>query len=127
MRSDVMVRVSRVGHTFAFLVVVLVGALHGHVRDMPDSASVKMPTSRRHVIEIRGFEFQPAAVHVAAGDTVVWWNRDVVPHTATASDSVWNTGNIAAGGTVSLVVRAIVEQSYFCVYHPSMKGKLIHR
>ena len=36
-------------------------------------------------VTIEGMKFQPASVTVKRGDTVVWQNKDVVPHTATAA------------------------------------------
>ena len=40
---------------------------------------------RRHVVEIRGMAFHPAVLEIHRGDTVVWVNRDFVPHTATGT------------------------------------------
>lgn len=82
---------------------------------------------KRHVVEMRGFEFRPAAVRVAVGDTVVFVNRDVVPHTATADGRGWDSANLAAGGSWALVVRRKGEERYTCLYHPSMQGTLIVR
>jgi len=41
---------------------------------------------RRHRVTIQGLRFTPADVVAAPGDTVVWVNRDLVPHTVTAKD-----------------------------------------
>ena len=55
---------------------------------------------RTHTVEIRGMEFHPAALTVTVGDTVVWINRDIVPHTATAgSRTEWDTGALTQGQT----------------------------
>ena len=106
--------------------VVLLASLFGvSAADMRVSASEEAARPKRHVVEIRGFEYHPAVVHVMTGDTVVWLNHDVVPHTATASDSAWDTGNIGARASGSLVASTRGEQPYFCIYHPSMKGKLV--
>ena len=51
-------------------------------------------------VTIEGMKFQPASVTVKRGDTVVWQNKDVVPHTATAAgkfDSKNIDGGAAAG------------------------------
>lgn len=81
-------------------------------------------SARTHVIEIRGFQFVPASLRVAAGDTVVWVNRDAVPHTATGRERGFDTGAIAAGARREIVVRKAGKQPYICVYHPSMTGQL---
>lgn len=86
------------------------------------------PEARRHVVEIRGFEYVPASLRVSAGDTVVWINRDAVPHTATASDDAWDSGSIAAEGTWSRVVAAAAGTvPYTCTFHPGMTGRLVIR
>ncbi len=76
-----------------------------------------------HVVEMRGFEFFPAEVNVAIGDTIVWVNKDVVPHTATAGDGAWDSGLMETGDEFSLVVEDTVNVGdYVCTFHPTMVG-----
>lgn len=83
---------------------------------------------RRHVVEVRAMAFHPAVLEVRRGDTVVWVNRDVVPHTATATrEPRWQTGRLAQGDSGRYVPRATGEDRYFCELHPPMEGKLIVR
>ena len=85
-------------------------------------------TPRRHVVEIRGMAFHPAVLEVQRGDTVVWVNRDFVPHTATATGSLgWNTGQLGEGQSGRHVARGRGEEPYFCELHPPMRGTLIVR
>ena len=42
-------------------------------------------------VTIEHFAFVPANVTVADGDTIVFVNKDIVPHTATATDNSWTT------------------------------------
>ena len=80
---------------------------------------------RAHAVEIRDFAFVPADLEVAPGDTVVWTNRDVVPHTATAADGAWDSGEIAANASWRLVVPdGGAAAEYRCAYHPTMTGAL---
>ena len=81
-------------------------------------------TGTRHVVEIREFAFVPAAPALAPGDTVVWINRDIVSHTATAEDGSWDSGEIEPGGRWEMVVGTSTLPAYFCAFHPSMKGRL---
>lgn len=81
--------------------------------------------ARAHTIAIRGFQFVPATLTVAVGDTLVWTNGDVVPHTATAADRAWDTGSIAAGGAGRIVVGRKGRQAYVCAFHPSMKAEVV--
>lgn len=73
--------------------------------------------------EIRAFRFVPDTVEAAAGDTVVWTNHDVVPHTATLAGG-WDTGEIAAGASGRIVAGAPGTYGYVCALHPGMKGVL---
>ena len=73
-------------------------------------------------MEIRNFAFVPADQAVRAGDEIVFVNRDAVPHTATAADSSWDTGNIPANGSKTVTVKAA--GAYRCVYHPTMTGSV---
>lgn len=78
---------------------------------------------RRHVVEIRGMAFEPAALEVAPGDTVVWINRDMVPHTATsAGRDGWDTGILARGDSGSRVFHRAGTTAYVCALHPTMRG-----
>jgi len=83
-----------------------------------------------HTVEIRGMEFHPAVLTVAVGDTVVWINRDIVPHTATATGTgttKWDTGQLGQGQTGRYVVRRAGAVNYTCSFHPTMHGKVIIR
>jgi plastocyanin len=78
-----------------------------------------------HVVRIENFTFQPATVAAAVGDTIVWTNTDIVPHSATARDGAWDSKLIASGGgTFRLVVRSTGRQAYYCVAHPNMQGTI---
>ena len=37
-----------------------------------------------HTVTIEGMRFQPEMLTVERGDTIVWVNKDLVPHTATS-------------------------------------------
>ena len=81
---------------------------------------------RTHTVEIRGMEFHPAALTVAPGDTVVWINRDIVPHTATAK-ATWDTGTLTQGATGRYIAAHPGTVRYICAFHPTMLGTLIIR
>lgn len=81
---------------------------------------------RRHIVEIRGMAFHPAALKVSRGDTVVWVNQDIVPHTATGKPE-WDTGVLAQGDRGAVVTRRLGEVRYVCTLHPTMQGTLFTR
>ncbi|MGQ0702602.1 MAG: hypothetical protein ACT4PM_05665 [Gemmatimonadales bacterium] len=72
--------------------------------------------------------FQPAVLEVAPGDTVVWINKDIVPHTATAVGSAgWDTGTLVQGDSGHSIPRSTGTISYICKLHPTMQARLIVR
>jgi plastocyanin len=86
------------------------------------------PGPRKHVIEIRGMAFVPAKLTATRGDTVVWINRDIVPHTATASGTPgWDTGILGQAASGEVVVGKAGTVHYVCRLHPTMRGILVVR
>jgi|SRR4051812_19198855 len=77
-----------------------------------------------HVITMEGMQFTPAVVTVRPGDKVVWRNKDLVPHTATAAGS-FDSGAIAPGKSWTWTAKAKARGDYICVYHPGMKAKVV--
>ncbi|HEX6038662.1 cupredoxin domain-containing protein [Longimicrobium sp.] len=82
------------------------------------------PTAHR--VEIRAFRYLPDTVTAAPGNTVVWTNADVVPHTARAAGA-WDTGEIGAAGEGRIVAGAPGTYRYDCAYHPTMHAVLVVR
>lgn len=82
---------------------------------------------RAHAVSIANFAFDPSEVVVAPGDTVVWTNADFVPHTATASDSRWDSGSLAANATWRFVAEDRGRYEYYCLLHPTMRGSIVVR
>jgi plastocyanin len=78
-------------------------------------------------VAIRNFAFEPDTLEVAIGDTVVWRNGDVVPHTATSQSAAWDSRELAAAAEWTLVVQATGTQPYSCTFHPNMRGALVVR
>ena len=83
------------------------------------------PAPRRYAVEIKDMAFVPATLTVAVGDTVVWTDRDIVPHTATEDRAGgWEAGPIMGGESGMLVMRTPGTVRYACRFHPEMHGTL---
>ncbi|MCC7196060.1 MAG: cupredoxin family copper-binding protein [Gemmatimonadaceae bacterium] len=82
------------------------------------------PRPRTVSLTIENLAFTPATATVAPGDTLVWTNRDLVPHTVTARDGAFDSGSIAAGATWTYVAPRTGTVAYYCVFHPTMQGTL---
>jgi plastocyanin len=76
-----------------------------------------------HAVIIEGVKYEPEALTVKRGDTVVWVNKDPFPHTVTAAGA-FDSHGIAAGVSWKYVVRKAGEYAYACTLHPNMKGTL---
>lgn len=85
----------------------------------------KAGATATHRVEIRQFKFVPGQLSVKQGDTIIWTNQDIVPHTATADDKSWDTGKLKKGQSESIVVLDSTGNSYFCRFHRHMKANLL--
>jgi plastocyanin len=89
------------------------------------AAAVVPSKPRTHTVIIEGTRFQPESLTVKAGDTIVWVNKDLFPHTATASNSTFNSDVIAAGASWKYTAKKTGEFAYACVFHPTMKADMV--
>lgn len=85
---------------------------------------VQEPVHKVYNVDIRQMQFQPAALTVQKGDTVIWTNHDIVTHDVTEEkNKLWTSGPLAPGQSWSLVVTESAD--YYCSIHVVMKGRLI--
>ena len=76
-------------------------------------------------VEIKGMAYALSELTVAPGDTVVWVNRDIVPHTVTADARRFDSGSINSSAEWPFVARERGRIPYTCTFHPTMKGVLV--
>ncbi|TFZ07605.1 cupredoxin domain-containing protein [Ramlibacter humi] len=76
-----------------------------------------------HTVTIENMKFQPEALQVKKGDQVIWLNKDLVPHTATAAGK-FDSGAIASGKSWRWTAKSAGTVAYVCTYHPGMKGSV---
>ncbi len=62
---------------------------------------------------------------IGVNNTVTWVNNDSVPHTVTAADGSFNSGNLAAGASYSYTFTTAGTFKYSCNYHAWMTGTVI--
>ena len=93
---------------------------------LPLLAAPLMAWAETHTVVIDGMQFQPPTLVLKRGDTVVWQNKDLVPHTATAAGG-FDSGRIESGERWSWTVPGDGRIDYVCTYHPGMKGSLTVR
>jgi plastocyanin len=108
----------------AAVAVLAVSLLTFLLSDAVNTAAAATAAPRVHTVLIEGMRYQPEGITVAPGDTVVWVNRDMVPHTATSASGRFDSNEIAPGKSWTYTVRATGEFAYICTYHPLMKAVL---
>jgi plastocyanin len=88
----------------------------------PSAAASKAKT---HTVTMEDMRFQPALLVVAPGDTVVWINKDLVPHTATSQVGGFDSNVILTSESWRYIVQKKKgDFAYICTFHPAMKGTL---
>jgi len=102
------------------LVTAVVGLGCGQGDDRP-------ATPPKAGIAIEDFKFLSADATVAVGANVTWTNQDAAPHTATADDASFDTGNLRQGDTGTVTFRKAGSFAYFCEFHKFMRAKITVR
>jgi plastocyanin len=74
---------------------------------------------------IESYGYLPEPVRIASGATVVWINRDVVLHSATANDDTFSSGLLQQNQTFAFTFTRPGEFPYYCTRHGGMGGLVI--
>ena len=89
--------------------------------------SAGLACARTHTVLMEGVAYVPASLKVAPGDVIVWKNKDPFPHTVTAVDRQFDSGEMPAGGEWRWVAKQPGEFRYFCTLHTTMKASVTVR
>jgi len=76
-------------------------------------------------VTIQDFAFGPQTLEIAAGTTVTFTNNDSAPHTATADDGSFDTGQLDQGASASVTFDTPGTYTYVCAFHPNMTGTIV--
>jgi len=76
-------------------------------------------------VKIDNFSFSPAIITVAPGTTVVWTNRDDIPHTVVSDDKVFKSKVLDTDEKFSFTFSKAGTYPYFCSIHPKMTAKVV--
>jgi plastocyanin len=85
------------------------------------SAATAAPHSYTVVIDKLKFGPVPAQLH--KGDIILWVNKDVFRHTATAADRSFDV-DLLPGKSGKTVLTKTGPIAFTCRYHPNMRGVL---
>jgi plastocyanin len=89
------------------------------------SSSQSPPPAQSTTLVMMNIAFSPNRLTVAKGTTVTWQNNDNVTHTSTSDTGLWDTGNIAPGGSKDVTFSNAGTFNYHCTIHASMTGTII--
>lgn len=69
--------------------------------------------------------YQPSDLTVLAGQTLIWTNSGLGPHTVTSDAGQFDSGRLEAGATFSYTFTTPGTYLYSCLVHPTMHGKVV--
>ena len=87
----------------------------------PVAASAK-PAARMVTVILGNLTFGAVPANLRVGDTVLWINRDLFQHSATAPGHF--DVDLPAGARRQMVLKKAGLFPFLCKYHPGMKGVL---
>jgi plastocyanin len=87
----------------------------------PGSASVPAASQ----VTIATVKYSPEALEIKTGETVVWINNDLTPHTVTSqAGGELNSGSIEPGASWNHKFVLPGTFPYYCTFHTEMKGTI---
>jgi plastocyanin len=91
----------------------------------PSVAASDQPSGSSADVKIDNFSFGPQTLTVSVGTTVVWTNRDDIPHTVVSTDGVFKSNVRDTDEKFSFTFNKAGTYPYFCSVHPKMTGKVV--
>jgi plastocyanin len=92
---------------------------------IPSVAANDPPSEASADVKIDNFSFGPQTLTVSVGTTVVWTNRDDIPHTVVSTDGVFKSKVRDTDEKFSYTFTKAGTYPYFCSVHPKMTGKVV--
>ena len=89
------------------------------------AAQAQQPAVETAEVKIDNFSFGPGTLTVAVGTTVMWINRDDIPHTVVSTDGVFKSKVLDTDEKFSFTFTKAGTFPYFCSIHPKMTGKVV--
>src|SRR5580692_2914730 len=87
--------------------------------------AAQAPAGKVVEVKVDNFSFSPQTITIAPGTTVIWTNRDDIPHTVVSDDKVFKSKVLDTDEKFSFTFDKAGNFPYFCSIHPKMTGKVI--
>ncbi|CAG9934064.1 Plastocyanin [Candidatus Nitrotoga arctica] len=123
-----MARIMKLSHTLLTWAYLGVAATSMTVSAASNNANgVRHATKTPITVTIDAFQFQPDKIRIKRGQSVIFINKDEVPHTVTPDKNAHfvPSGIIKGGEQHEVLFESVGIQDYSCDFHPSMRGRVI--
>ena len=99
----------------------------GRIAEPAAQAATQAAAPAGKVVEVKvdNFSFSPQTITITAGTTVIWTNRDDIPHTVVSDDKVFKSKVLDTDEKFTYTFDKAGTFPYFCSVHPKMTGKVI--
>lgn len=89
------------------------------------TVTVNIPAGASNPSGAPGYSPDTLTVVIGVNNTVTFVNQDSAPHTVTANDSSFNSGNLNPGQSWTNTFTTPGTFGFHCIYHSWMKGTII--
>jgi plastocyanin len=69
--------------------------------------------------------YQPSDLTIVAGESVIWTNSGLGPHTVTSDAGQFDSGRLETGAAFSYTFTSPGTYLYSCTVHPTMHGRVV--
>jgi 3',5'-cyclic-AMP phosphodiesterase len=95
------------------------------ITDVPLEDEMKSGAGVAKEVVVDNFSFAPATAAVAIGSTVMWTNRDDVPHNVVSTEKKFASPVLDTDERFSHTFDAAGTYNYYCSIHPKMTGQIV--
>ena len=87
------------------------------------AAATSQAAPKQYTVVMANMNYGALPGGAKVGDTIVWVNRDTVPHTVTARDRSFDL-RVAPGQSGKMVLQKVGTIPFYCIFHTMMRGTL---
>lgn len=97
--------------------------VNGSVVVKPFQVEFEEFVSQEVTIEVLDSAYDPGEITIEPGTTVVWAQTGSLPHTVTADNGTFDSGDMASGDTFTFTFNEEGTYPYYCEYHGGPGGQ----
>ena len=107
-----------------FPILFLFSCSSPNKKSTANQTETKESIHKMDTVTINMMKFNPESLDVNKGDTVIWINKGLVPHTVKSYEpNKFYSDTLQPGQMWKWVVKD--SAAYYCTIHPTMLGKLV--